>query len=72
MKRASYREAIRWIAENDSSGDDLTEEECGSLVTSILVANIFDVDSDRVGRDVLKARKVAEKAREQRRRSLGC
>lgn len=61
MKRASYREAIRWIAENDSSGDDLSEEECGELVTSVLVAEIFDVDSDKVGRDVFKAREKAER-----------
>lgn len=31
MKRASYREAVQWIADNDSGGDNLTEEECGFL-----------------------------------------
>lgn len=57
MKRASYRQAIQWIADNDSSGDDLTEEECGSLVSAVLVADIFDVPSDKVGADIYQARK---------------
>lgn len=58
MKRASYREAIAWIAANDSPADDnaLDPVEAGSLVSAILVANIFDVDSDRVGRDIVRQR----------------
>lgn len=56
MKRASYREAVQWIAANDSAGDELTEEDCGGLVSSVLVADIFDVPSDKVGADVYKAR----------------
>lgn len=59
MKRASYREAIAWIAANDSAGDDdaLDPEAVSYLITSALVADIFDVPQDRVGRDVVAQRK---------------
>lgn len=59
MKRASYRHAIDWIAHNDSAGDPdaLDEHAAGSLTTSVLVADLFDVDSDRVGRDVVRVRR---------------
>jgi hypothetical protein len=63
MKRASYRAAIRFIAMNDSAGDDLTVEDCGSLVTAVLVAEIFDVDSDTVGKDIDRKRRQLEKLR---------
>ena len=63
MKRASYREAIRWIAEMDSPGDDgaLDPETASSLVSSVLVADIFGVPSERVGKDVVAVRKRLEK-----------
>ena len=59
MKRASYREAINWIAENDSAGDDdaLDPDTAGSLVSSVLVADIFDVPSEKVGRDIVAQRR---------------
>jgi hypothetical protein len=59
MKRASYREAIQWIAVNDEAGVEKTEAECGELVSSVLVADLFDVTLERVGRDVYKAREKA-------------
>lgn len=43
MKRASYRDAIAWIARN---GDD------DDQVAVALVAALFDVTIDRVDRDV--------------------
>ena len=57
VKRASYREAIAWIAENDSGGEDaLDEVPVSELVTSSLVADLFCVDAARVGRDVVRYR----------------
>lgn len=56
MKRASYRAAIEWIAQNDSAGDQLSQEDCGALVTAVMVADLFQVDSERVGRDVYRQR----------------
>lgn len=62
MKRASYRDAIAWIALNDSGGDDdaLDELAVGSLVSSVLIADLFDVPQEKVGRDVVRYRKKHE------------
>ena len=64
MKRASYRDAIEWIARNDSAGDEGADDPVtvGELVTSLLVADIFDVEPDRVGRDVVRCRAKLERA----------
>jgi hypothetical protein len=64
MKRASYRAAIEWVALNDSGAEDLTEEQCGELITSVLVADLFAVDDSKVGRDVYRER-AKHKKREQ-------
>jgi len=55
MKRASYREATRWIALNDSPGD--SDDDVESLITVLLVADIFGVSTERVARDVLRVRR---------------
>ena len=59
MKRASYREAVEWIAQNGGAGDNerLEVDEVSFLVSSVLVADIFDVEPQRVGRDVVRKRK---------------
>jgi hypothetical protein len=59
VKRASYRHAVRWIASNDSSGDEdaLEVDEVSSLISVALIAEIFDTDSEKVARDVVRARK---------------
>lgn len=60
MKRASYREACAWVAANDSAGegaDAFDPKQVGHLVSSILVADIFDVPTERVGQDVVRARR---------------
>lgn len=56
MKRASYREAVRFIAEED---EPLLMEvdDMNGMASVQLVACIFDVDADRVARDVIKLRK---------------
>ncbi len=56
--RGSYRKAIQWIADNDESGVEMTPEECGELVTACLVAEIFGVSFEKVGRDIFRARKA--------------
>ncbi len=58
MKRASYREAIAWISWNDSAAEDtaLDADTVSELVTSSLVADIFDVPRSRVGIDVVRFR----------------
>lgn len=60
MKRASYREAIDWIAQMDSCADPdaLEPEIVQDLITSALVATIFDVESIKVGNDVVRRRQV--------------
>jgi len=60
MKRASYREAVRWIAgnDNDGNGDDLTT--VSEYISTALVADVFGTDVDRVAADVMRERaKVA-------------
>lgn len=65
MKRATYRDAIDWVAQNDSSGDpDANDPEAVAfLVSSVLVADIFGVDVARVGRDVVRRRAILAKVR---------
>lgn len=54
MKRASYRDAIDWVAQNDCPGDDGDPAE---LVSACLVADIFGVSREKVGADVARLRK---------------
>jgi len=65
MRRASYRQAIEWVALNDSAadGDAFEPEPVSYLVSAALVADIFDVPSERVGRDVVRRREQLKKAR---------
>lgn len=51
MKRASYRDAIRWIAANDDT-EWLTDAMSVPSVTASLVADLFEVDTDRVTKDL--------------------
>lgn len=64
MRRASYRNAIDWIANNDGAGDcDRLELEAVSyLVSSVLIADIFGVECERVGADIIRKRKQLIKA----------
>jgi hypothetical protein len=58
MKRANYREAVAWIAYNHSAGydDALDPVAASELITSVLVADLFGVDSKKVGRDIVRFR----------------
>jgi hypothetical protein len=54
--RASYREAVQWIADNDAAGDDDPVDVLNGLISVLLVADIFRVDADKVARDVWNRR----------------
>lgn len=63
MKRASYRDAVDWIAQNDSGADPgaLDPVTVSELVSSVLVADIFGVDVLKVGADVVRRRLTINK-----------
>jgi hypothetical protein len=66
MKRASYREAIWWIALNDEPGlgpDSRNPEVVATLISVALVADIFGVSTERVGLDVVRRRDALAKVR---------
>lgn len=56
MKRASYKEAIAWVAMNDETAD-MNPESVKFFITSLLIADIFDVEEDKVGKDIVRFRK---------------
>lgn len=58
-KRASYREAIEWIALNDGAGDPgwLDEESVSNQVTVCLIADLFDKKQEEIGKAVVTYRK---------------
>lgn len=55
MKRASYRQGVAWIAENDEPAEPRIDEIC-LLISVNLLADLFDKDPMDVARDVLKYR----------------
>jgi len=56
MKRASYREGIEIIAENDEPGC-FDVEEIRGFTTVQLLAGLFDVASERVATDIVRYRR---------------
>lgn len=56
MKRVSYREAVSFIALNDSPASSDSADELLGYVTVVLVSEIFGVDQEKVARDVFKKR----------------
>lgn len=58
MKYPSYKAAIAWVANNESPADDGNNNPyiVSELVSSCLVADLFEVDVLKVGRDVCKMR----------------
>lgn len=63
MKRRTlmdaYLDAVDWIAQHDSAGEDdaLEPNIVSELVTASLVAQVFEIDSEIVGRDIVLRRK---------------
>lgn len=58
MRRASYREGVAWIAMNDDAGsnDALEESAVQGYISTVLLADLFGVGTDRVARDVVRYR----------------
>lgn len=55
LKRASYRDAIDFIALNDEP-TIMDVEEVHALASVLLVASIFGTSQERVARDVVRLR----------------
>lgn len=62
MKRASYKNAINFIAFNDGWGDKLALDPnyVRGFVSVILISKIFDIKPEKVALDVVKLRLKAE------------
>lgn len=55
MKRASYRNAVDFIAMNDEV-DCLEVEQVQGFISTQLVADLFGVPTERVARDIVRLR----------------
>lgn len=53
-----YVEAIKWIALNDAPADKDEREELCRYLTVQLLAHMYNVESDTVAGDVIKAREA--------------
>ena len=60
MKRPSYIRAVEHVALNDDPGVTDPSEIVGS-VSVVLVSDLFDIEPERVARDVARYRKRAER-----------
>lgn len=55
MKRASYREGVAWIANNDEP-DELNLESIAAYISTSLLADLFRKDLNDVAKDILRVR----------------
>ena len=62
MKRPSYHEACLWIAVNDNAGNGDSLEEVTDYITVAMLADIWGLETEKVGRDVWGTRKRIEDA----------
>lgn len=53
MKRPGYREAIRWMVDNDDTSW-IDDEEPIISVTAAMIADLFDVDHKKIIEDIRK------------------
>jgi hypothetical protein len=58
MKRASFRYGVAWIALNDEAGspDALDQSAIAGYVSTLLLADLFDVEPEHVARCVVRYR----------------
>lgn len=68
MKRASYRDAIDWLANNDDCGW-IEEPQFGLSVAASAVRDVFGVDDAKVLADVRRKLGNAERARRAKKRA---
>lgn len=61
-KRASYREGVEWIAENDDAGSDdaWDVERVAAYVSTCLLADLFGKSREDVARAVIRYRKKTQ------------
>lgn len=55
MRHASYRRGVEWIALNDEAGSSDAEDVAG-YISTLLLADLFGVEPERVARDVVRYR----------------
>lgn len=55
MKRPSYRHAVQWIADNDEP-EDTDVDEISGYVSTLLAADLFEVDPIKVATDIKRYR----------------
>lgn len=60
MKRASYRDGVDFIAQNDEV-NERDPQVVDGLATVVMLASIFGVSTDRVARDVVRLREKLAK-----------
>lgn len=58
LKRASFRDAIFWIAHNDNAGGGDDREAVEGYISVVLVADLFGTDAKHVAEEVMKLREV--------------
>lgn len=51
-KRPTYGDAVRWIADNDATGDNDSVEVVSGYISVVLVADLFGADPWKVAVDV--------------------
>lgn len=55
-KRASYLEGVEWIALNDNSGSNDGVGEIAGYVSTLLLADLFGAEPERVAIDIERKR----------------
>lgn len=58
-KRASYRYGVAWIAENDEP-NILDADQVVGYISTLLLADLFGKDPDRVAADIVRYRERSE------------
>jgi len=54
--KQGYRYGVHWIAANDNAGTDDGPEEISFYVSTLLLADLFGKDPEKVGADVDRKR----------------
>lgn len=52
MKRASYREGVDWIAQNDNAGEGDDTDVIAGYISTLLLADLFGVEPGQAAVDI--------------------
>lgn len=55
MRRPRYRDGVQWIADNDE-GRNVDPETVAGQISTLLLADLFGVEPERVAKDVIRIR----------------